>query len=334
MQDPILLTGGSGFIGYYLAQALLSAGFAVRILLRPDSDDEQLKKLTGELSFVVGDLLDTDSLLAALDGCSTVVHAAAKLSFSPAEIGQLYQINTEGTANLINCCIERGIARFIHISSVAALDRSKEKSLISERNRWQEKPATTHYAASKFGAEREVWRGQAEGLSVAALYPATVIGPGDWWGSSTPHLFRTAEGRKFYSMGSSGFVDVRDVADALLLVVEKNIDGDRFLLSAENLTWKAVLTQMAKALQLAPPRIGLAKWQTALLWPLATAWAKIRGTAPSLSRDFHRSAQAQYRYDGSKITQETGFRYRSVSRAIEETASLYLAKAPAAAWWE
>lgn len=334
MQEQILLTGGSGFVGYYLAQALLKAGFAVRALLRPESHRAQLEKLPGRLSFVAGDLLDTDSLLSALDGCSTVVHAAAKVSFSATEVGQLYQINTEGTANLINCCIECGIARFIHISSVAALDRSKEQSLISEQNRWQEKPANTHYAASKFGAEREVWRGQAEGLSVAALYPATVIGPGDWWGASTPHLFRTAEGRKFYSHGSSGFVDVRDVAAALLLVLDRNMDGDRFLLSAENLSWKEALTQMAQALQLAPPSIGLAKWQTALLWPLATLWAKISGTPPVLSRDFHRSAQAQHHYDGSKITRETGFQYRPVSLAIEETAKLYLARAPVAAWWE
>lgn len=333
MKQCILLTGASGFIGYYLAQALLKQGHAVRALVRPSSPTAQLKKLGGQLHLVTGDLLDTDSLLVALEGCHTVVHAAAKVSFDANQAAQLYQTNTQGTANLINCCIECGTPRFIHISSVAALDRSKEKSLISERNRWQEKPATTHYAASKFGGEREVWRGQAEGLSVAALYPATVIGPGNWWGDSSPHLFRTAEGRKFYSLGTSGFVDVRDVADALLLLVERNIDGDRFLLCAENLSWESVLTKIAKAVKQAPPRIGLAKWQTTLLWPLAVAFAKIAGKNPRLSRDFHRSAQAKHRYDGSKITQETNFHYRAVSVAIEETAKLYLAQAPAPAWW-
>ncbi len=329
----VLLTGVTGFVGYYLAKALLAKGYTVKALVRSGSNLAHLEGLSPSLHFQTGDLLDTDSLLEALLDCSTVVHAAAKVSFTTHDVGGLYAVNVAGTENLVNCCLEMGTRRFIHLSSVAALDRAKENTVISERNRWQEKLADTHYARSKFGAERAIWRGQAEGLSVAALYPAIVLGPGNWLGDSTPHLFRTAANRRFYSQGSNGFVDVRDVADALCLVLARDLDGDRFLLSAENLSWHDVLCKMADALDVARPTIGLAAWQTALLWPLASLWARIRSEDPVLTRDFHRSAQANYRYDGSLICRLTGFQYRAIASTIEETAQLYRAEAPKAAWW-
>lgn len=328
METRIFLTGATGFLGYYLVHQLTSLGYRLRLLYRPDSDRDHLRGFDEYIEWVAGDILDIASLEEGLRGCDTVIHAAAEVSFQARDRKRLYAVNESGTKNVVNLALETGVKRLIHLSSVAALDRTGDQA-ISERNRWQEQPATTHYARSKFAAEREVWRGQAEGLSVAALYPSIVLGGGDWLGRSTPSLFHAAaKGRGYYSMGHGGFVDVRDVARAVALVLKRDRDGDRFLLNAENHSWKKVLTDIADSVNAKTPTVAIAPWMSALAWPFTTAYANWRGKDASLTRDTHRTAQAYYAYDGNLITRETDFTYRPLSTTITETGQRYLATAP------
>ncbi|MEZ4986176.1 MAG: hypothetical protein R2795_14250 [Saprospiraceae bacterium] len=106
-------------------------------------------------------------------------------------------------------------------------------------------PQVSNYSRSKFFSELEVWRGQAEGLSVAVLYPSIILGPGRWDEGSVAIFKYVAKQPSYYPAGESGFVDVRDVAKAILLVLERAVDGDRFLLNAENISYRDLMTQMA-----------------------------------------------------------------------------------------
>lgn len=323
MNQRILLTGATGFIGYYLAHELVAAGYHFRALVRPGSKREQLKNIASHIEFVDGDLLDYPSLEVAVADCDVIVHAAAMVSFEAGDEDLMLEINGYGTQALVDLALAHGVKRFIHVSSVAALDRTV-KGPVSEKNRWQEQEAKTAYARSKFAAEREIWRGQGEGLSVAALYPSIVIGAGDWSGKSTPSLFKkVADGLKVYPTGSSGFVDVRDVATATRMVLERNIDGDRFLLNAANLSWQTTFAYIADSLGKKPPTVAISPWLSGIAWPFSTLAAKITGRPAALTKDTHKTAQSRLIYDGEKILRETTFEYRDIQATFRETGKAY-----------
>ncbi|MEL6355596.1 MAG: NAD-dependent epimerase/dehydratase family protein [Bacteroidota bacterium] len=325
MTEKILITGATGFIGYYVTRLLSAKGYALRLLVRPTSNVEHLRALNPELEFEFGDIEDIPSLEDAVDGCQIILHAAALVSFQAEDRKRLFEINTQGTTNIVDVALAKGIRRLIYISSVAALNRDTQSPMISERDRWQEKLASTPYAQSKFSAEREVWRGQAEGLSVAALYPSLVIGAGNWLGQSTPSLFHGVDKRRFFPTGQTGFVDVRDVATATLEVLQRDRNGDRFLLNAENLSWEKALSMIAQSVERQPPSIRVAPWLSGLAWPVLGLLGKLTGQSPTLTKATHRTAQSKFKYDGSLITREMDFAYRKMGDSIKETGAAYLA---------
>ena len=92
----------------------------------------------------------------------------------------MYQINVEGTANVINMSLESNVKKLIHISWVAAVGRSANGTQVDEGTKWENNKINTHYAKSKYKGELEVWRGIGEGLEAVILNPSTILGYGDW----------------------------------------------------------------------------------------------------------------------------------------------------------
>lgn len=320
---PILLTGATGFIGHHLASALAEGGYNVRYLVRSSKSASRLPTHHPE-QLVIGDLLDIHSLDQALAGCTRVIHAAAKVSFQSSDKSEMWAVNEGGTANLVNAALANGINHFVHLSSVAALNRASGK-MTSLNDNWQEQLSPSVYGQTKFAAERQIWRGQAEGLSVSLVYPSTVIGTGDWLRGGTPRLFhRAKQGMTFSPSGSAGFVAVEDVVQACLWALEKQEDGLRMLLNAESLSWKKALEQIAVSVGSKPPRIVLPTWASAALWPVSTLVAKLGSEPASISKDLHLTATAEYAYDGSSYTSLVGRQYKSIQKTIELTGKAYL----------
>ncbi|MEO0734735.1 MAG: NAD-dependent epimerase/dehydratase family protein [Bacteroidota bacterium] len=316
----ILLTGPTGFLGCPLAHALITAGHHVRGLVRSTSDTTALERL----ELVEGDLNDPNSLLDALEDIDTIVHTAALVSYQAGDRDRMLLVNGEGTANLVNMALEADVQRFIHLSSVAALGRTDGGPKTTLADRWPSERPNTSYAESKFAAEREVWRGQAEGLSVAVLNPSIILGPGDWFGQNTPAFWRqAAQERGIYPGGTSGFVDRRDVVEAVLFVLERDLDSDRFILNADNWSWRELLTEIAVSIGVRPPTRELAYWQSALLWPVEVLRARATGNKPLITRESHRNVQASFRYDGSAFAEARGKAYRPLAKTITEIGDVY-----------
>ena len=325
MPPKVLLTGATGFIGYYLSHALAAAGRPFRALVRPTSDTVVLRELTSWCTPVEGDVTDPESLLDALEGIDIVIHAAACVSYQSGDEDRMLKVNAEGTANLVNMMLEAGTPRLIYLSSVAALNRIDGGQTVKLTDRWPLEEPNTPYARSKFAAEREVWRGQAEGLSVGVVYPAVVLGAGDWSGTNTPALWRrAAAGSRVYPGGSAGFVDVRDVVAAVLALLARRIDRERFLLSAANLTWKDLLGQVAASIEARPPTYAMPSWQSALLWPVEQLRARLTDATPLITRATHRNLQATFRYDGSHYVTETGRQYVPIEETVREVGKAFL----------
>ena len=318
----ILLTGATGFVGSAIAKALLAEQTPFVVLVRKSSDTTSLTEAGVELRY--GDVNDPNSLLDAMKGVETVIHTAAVVSFLPQDRDLMMKVNGEGTANVVNMALEAGVRRLIHLSSVAALNRVDGGPVVTLADRWPAERPNTSYGESKFAAEREAWRGQAEGLEVAALYPSLILGAGDFSGHNTPALWRmAAKERGFFPAGSTGVVGLSDVVAATLQVLRRDQDGDRFLLNADNTRWQDLLAAIADSIGVEAPTREVPAWQSAFLWPIESLRAKLSGGRPLITKESHRNVQAAFRYDGSAYVSETGNQYRDIGTVIAEVGQAY-----------
>ncbi|WP_020568435.1 NAD-dependent epimerase/dehydratase family protein [Neolewinella persica] len=321
----LLITGATGYFGRHLTTALAATGRPFRALIREESDTRALAALGEVCTLVKGDVNDPESLLEAFHGVDTIIHAAAFVSFQTADRDKMQMVNGEGTANVVNMALEAGVRKVIHLSSVAVLNRRDGGPLVTLRDRWPEERPNTSYAESKFAAEREIWRGQAEGLEVAVLYPTHMLGTGNWGHDHAPKLWQmAARERGFYPTGTTGFVDVRDVAEAAMTALDRDQDGDRFLLNAVNLSWQEAMSKIAESIGAKPPSMKVSAWQSGLLWPIEMLRAGLAGTKPIITRESHQNVQADFRYDGTAYVEATGNAYRDVEQTIRYVGKRYL----------
>lgn len=331
----ILITGSTGLVGAHLLMKLLENGQPVRALVRSMERIAETKriinfyhtdteKLLSAVEWAIGDLNDISSLQEALEGIDKVYHAGGMVSFDASDRKQLLKVNGEGTANLVNICLEKKIRKLLHVSSIAVLGRAEnENKLVDEETWWVESDKNSVYAISKHAAEREVWRGIAEGLDAVIVNPSVIIGPGDW-SKGSPALFsKMWSGLRFYTKGMNGYIDVRDVADAMIFLMEKEIKNERFILNSENLDYKTLFTFIAKALGKKAPDIHAGKFLSALAWRTEVLRSAITRKKPLITKEAARTANSSFCYSNQKII-DLGFEFMQMEQSINETSALFL----------
>lgn len=331
----ILVTGGTGLIGSHLLYDLVKAGQQVRALRRASSNIAQVQhvfsyyaddpsELTKRIEWVEGDVLDVSSLTKAMVGIEVVYHCAATVSFRPKDHEWLMKVNVEGTANVVNAALEAGVKTLCHVSSVAAIGREGSNKPITEKAEWLVNRHTTAYGRSKRAAELEVWRGQAEGLDVVIVNPTLVMGPGVWGQSSTQIVKKVADGLSFYTTGSNGFIDVRDVSAIMLKLVENGPKNERFILAGENLLLRDAVDQIADELGKTRPRFKANRFITGLVWRFEWLRSKLAGSKPILTRETTNTANSTSVYDNSKIKAVLDHPFIPIAQSIKDTCTLYL----------
>lgn len=293
----ILITGATGLVGMHLVQQLLKEGKQVKALYR-----NAIPAVEG-VEWVKGDILDVPSLAEAMQGVKEVYHCAAIVSFSPKTKQQLFKTNIEGTANVVNACIEAGVQKLCFVSSVAALGRIREDKPIDETMNWTEATSNSNYGKSKYLAEMEVWRGIAEGLNAVIVNPVIILGSGDW-NKGSSEIFKSAYNEfPWYTDGSSGFVDVKDVVNAMIQLMDNNIFAQRFILSADNWPYRKVFTTIAEKFNKKPPHRRVTPLIAAIVWRLEAIKGWITGKAPMLTKETAKTAQAKVQFNNSKLLQ-------------------------------
>jgi dihydroflavonol-4-reductase len=294
----ILITGASGLVGSHLATALVEAGKDVRALYR-----SAVPSFNGsdKVRWVKGDILDVVSLEEAMIGVTQVYHCAAVVSFNPKKKKMLQQVNVDGTANVVNACLSAGVQKLLFVSSVAALGRIRENTAIDETMNWSEETSNSEYGKTKYFSEMEVWRGIGEGLDAVIVNPVIILGPGDWEKGSSG-LFKTAYDEfPWYTEGTSGFVDVKDVIKAMILVMESEVSAERFILCADTIPYKTVFTQMANNFGKRPPHKKVTPFLAAVVWRWEALKAMFTGKDPVLTKETARTAAAKVRFDNTKF---------------------------------
>jgi dihydroflavonol-4-reductase len=325
--SKILITGATGFVGSYLIRALLQQGYKnIRALKRGDSPMDLLQSVENQISFAVGDILNVPFLESVFENMDYVFHCAATVSFDSRDIDLMYEVNAEGTANVVNLCLATNVKKLIHVSSVAAIGRDENNPNYSEKSTWQRSKWNTHYAISKYMAEQEVWRGVAEGLTAAIVNPSIILGS-QFWHQGTGRMFRQVwDGLKFYTSGVTGFVDVRDVVRFMILLMESSVDNQRFILSSENLAYKNLFEQIATGLQKPAPSIHATAFLRGLAWRMDWLKSRLKGERALITKETAMTANKISYYDNRKSKQFfPDFRYTPINNVIQESCEQFLA---------
>ena len=324
-----LVTGATGFLGSYIIRQLLAEGqyTVVRAMHRSPATNEWLADIADRVEWHTADLNDIFALEQAMQGVQHVYHAAATVSFESNARKAMMRANIEGTANIVNAAMQCGVQKFGHISSVAALGRSKNKAMMDENTKWQTDPLNTGYSISKFYAEQEVWRAQAEGMDVVVVNPSIIIGAFDWRNASPALIKTVAKGLRVYTVGSTGFIDVRDVAKAIVNLVNSPISNERYVLNAENMTYKTFFDQTADALGVARPSIKVPVWLTEIVWRAEALRSYITGKRSLITKETAQTASHDFEYSSQKYHDAfPNHQFIPISKTIKDTTDIYKSK--------
>ena len=330
----ILVTGGTGLVGSHLLFDLAKNGEKVRALKRPTSDLSAVKKIFEyyspnknsfeQIEWMDGDVLDVVSLQEAMQGVEKVYHCAAYVSFNPKKADKLLKINIEGTANIVNTCLENKVKKLCHVSSTAAIGHTDNGELITEKVKWRQTKNTSNYSISKHHSEREVWRGIEEGLNAVIVNPCIVIGPGNWGKSSTSFFPQVWRGMKYYSTGGNAFVDARDVSKAMLNLMESNINSEHFLIVGENMSFRHFFDLIAENLGKPKPNVKAGSFITGLAWRAERVRNMLTGSRQLITRETAYSSQQASYYSNQKIKDAIGLEFVSIEQSIKETSAIFL----------
>ncbi len=330
----ILVTGGTGLVGSHLLYELATKKAKVRAIYRSDTYKTTVKKvfsyytdapeaLLETIEWVEADITNLPSLELAFKGITQVYHCAALVSFDPKKYRSMRQINIDGTANIVNCCITEKINKLCFVSSIATLGNMPDKTIYSEENEWNKEDNNSGYAITKHGAEMEVWRGSQEGVEMVIVNPGVILGPGFWYDNTGAFFKKTANGFQFYTEGTTGFVGVFDVVKAMTQLMESTLVNERFVLVSENKSYREIANSIAKYLKVNPPSKKVSKTLTSIFWRLNYLWSKLTGASQLLTRHTAASLHSKTAYSSEKIIESQDFEFTDLEKDIERICGYY-----------
>lgn len=295
----ILVTGATGLVGSHLVKELAKTNSDVVALYNKTKPSAEQEKLA---TWKQIDILDIVALEEAMIGVKQVYHCAAMVSFNAKDKNQIHHLNIEGTKNVVNTCLNNGIEKLVHVSSVATLDRFKDGDLINERMQGSvNDKENSEYAKSKTASEMEIWRAIGEGLNAVIVNPSIILGAGNWNNSSTAIFKNCYNEFPWHTNGSNGFVDVEDVVKAMIGLMNSNISNERFIVSGWNLSYKELFDTVAKNFNKKQPSKLATPFLSAIAWRVEKLKSLFTGKNPLLTKETARTAQKKIAYDNAKL---------------------------------
>lgn len=324
----VLVTGGTGIVGAHLLYSLLKDHKNVRAIHRKSSNLSSIKRVFAlytsnadtffkKIEWVEADITDIPALTIAFEGIIEVYHCAALVDFEPRKYKELKKINIEGTANIVNLCLAKKIGKLCYVSSVATFGSVPNEQAINEKTSWNPDEKNNVYAITKYGAEMEVWRGTQEGLDAVIVNPGVIFGISPNNSGSGIIVKLGSRGIPYYPTGGMGIVDVRDVVKAMIILMDSDIKNEQYILVAENIHYKEILTQFALLYGKKPPTRKLSKPLMFLLSNLDWLSNKLFGTKRRLVKATVRSMFSNPLYNSSKIKESLNFEFTPVAETLE-----------------
>jgi len=338
----ILVTGGTGLVGAHLLLHLAENEVPVRAIYRQAYTIEKTMNLFSlyqkdhlfpKIEWFQADITDIPSLEIAFHDIYFVYHCAALISYDPKDENQLRKVNIEGTANIVNLCLEHKIVKLCHVSSIAALgdltthekqpsSKSEVAKQITEEAEWNPEVPHSDYAISKYGAELEIWRGQQEGLDVVIVNPGVILGVGFWQQGSGKFFAEVKKGFPFYTTGTTAFVSVTDVVKIMMRLMNSIVAGERFTVVSENLSFQTVIFTIAENLNVKKPKKEAKPWMLSLAWRLDWLRSTLINTKRKLSKYSANALTSSDFISNDKIKNALNFEFQSIDSVIKEVIRL------------
>lgn len=318
----ILVTGGTGFLGSTLIKKLIDKGVTIIANKRENSKIPDLLQGSALITWVNADITDYFALSDIFQNITEVYHCAAQISYQK-DPAQMNNINIEGTKNIVNLCIEHN-ARLIHVSSIAALGTNKLGKAVNEKDKWEADKKISKYSLSKYKGELEVWRGTIEGLKAVIVNPSLIMGASAGKNGSGVVFDLVNKGLPIYTPGSIGIVDVEDVAEVMIILMQRqDIFSQRFILNSENISNKALLYRIAELLHKKAPSIEAKPFILSIAWRMAKLASIFTRKNPTLTKESARAAASKLSFKNEKIQKVIGFSFKPIDQTLQEIAETY-----------
>jgi nucleoside-diphosphate-sugar epimerase len=320
----ILVTGATGFIGSHLMCHLAQKDIFPVAMFRHESNKKRVwkqfesqfadaQKRFDKITWRKADFRDLPSLDAAFEGISHVYHCAGYISLAQRDAKKLLEINEKGSAYLVNLCLSNSVKKLVYVSSIAALGNDPSISVIDENTPWDNNIDKNPYAYSKYGGEMEVWRAMQEGLN------AVIVNPGIVLGKDSPIetlLLRHKKGLRWCTTGNNAFVNIQDVITLMDKLMDSKIEGERFILVAENWSGKVMVETLLKSGDFRPRVFFIPKGFLYFLWGLEHLMQLLGIRRRFLTRAIISGQYEQKTIDGSKIKSFVDFEYSPITKLI------------------
>jgi dihydroflavonol-4-reductase len=323
----ILVTGGTGFLGAYLLAELTGQDKPVKAMKRAKSSTAYVERIF-EMKFgaeakakflrirwVEGDIMDVYSVEEAMADVDEVYHCATEVSLRDDRPDEIILTAEKGTANVVNIALEKGVKKFCHVSSVSALGEDDKGKDITEEAFEEFQYSNSPYAIGKHLAEAQVWRAHAEGLNVVVVCPTLIMGP--WPGKKgTMSFFHfLKKSHSFYTTGSMGFVDVKDVVNIMLRLMNENKMNGRYIVTAENIAFKDFFADVTKSMGLKPPGIRISKTGLNVFRVINNIIGGDKITSTMVDH-----SSGTFNYSNNKVVKDLDYKFRPIKNSIEEMA--------------
>lgn len=329
----IFVTGGTGLVGSHVLLKLAQKSKVFKALKRESSSLDVCENvfnyyhandLFTKINWVEGDINDISSLEIGMQDCNLLLHCAGIVSFSSSDAEILKKVNIEGTANVMNVALSSGIKKAGFVSSIAALGRNSTLDLVDENCHFQATKLDSNYALTKYFSEQEVWRASAEGLEVVIVNPSVILGPGDWTKGSSKIFEKIYKGLKFYTKGSTGYVDVSDVSESLIQLLFSDVKNERFIVNAINLEYRECFDKIAVALGKSKATIEVKPFLKEIVWRLYAIKSFISGKKPLITKETANNSMTVSSFSNSKIQKTIGFKFTDIDITINKYANWFL----------
>jgi dihydroflavonol-4-reductase len=327
----VFVTGGTGFIGGHVVRKLLARGDEVRALVR--SPDKGAALAAEGAQLVAGDLSDFDAIRAGMEGCDAVIHGAAiyEVGIPESRRGAMHEANVVGTENVLRAALEAKVPKVVYISTNGAFGNTRGQ-VVDETYEHPGTDFTSYYEQTKYEAHRIAKRLIAEGLPCVIVQPGGVYGPDDH-SELGKVMSDFVKGRlpalAFPDLGMN-MVHVDDVADGVLLALDKGRAGEAYVLGGQITTMRELIGTLASVVGRKPPRLTVPTGILKAMAPIGPVVGKLMGQPPNLRELISSGDGVTFWGKHDKAIAELGYSPRGLERGLRDMLAAE-GKLPAAA---
>jgi dihydroflavonol-4-reductase len=314
----VIVTGGSGHIGNVVVRTLLKKGYKVGIIDKDAQRDPSVEGL--DIEYFQGDIRDKEFLIKTFSQAEYVIHLAAILSMVPGREDLIYSVNVEGTKNVCEACLENNVKKLIYTSSIHALYNPKT-GVPSTEKLANPKNIPDAYGKSKVFATIEIKKAIEKGLDATIVYPTGVLGPYNFKMSDMKGFTKTMfeGGSSFYIDGGFNFVDVRDVANGIVLAMEENDKEGNYILSGTSISIYDLMTTIAKITKGKKPSIKIPTFLIRFIVKISELISQITHKESAITSSFLDMINSNYLVSSKKAEKELGYTHRNIEETLRDT---------------